>query len=223
MKFSCFDMGLEVELCENSVNVLVIENPSFFSELLERLMKQKVGEDAGILFAENADRLQMSKFVEIIHTPMLIELNSKRILNYMYKELGDICDLFYADEKQKINTMIVDLLDKVAEKEMYPITFNLNTEFSALLKLYDVRLDYQNESLLEKLLDSIKLEKMLCGTRIIILVNIKSFFSVEQLIELYKCAIFNKVQLILLEATQKEIIQYEKCCIIDKDRCYIHT
>ena len=53
------------------------------------------------------------------------------------------------------------------------------------------------------------------------LVNIKAYLNKQELMELYKVAFYNKINLFLIEMAEGEVIGEEKVYIIDNDRCLI--
>ena len=53
------------------------------------------------------------------------------------------------------------------------------------------------------------------------LVNIKAYLNKQELMELYKVAFYNKINLVLIEMPEGEMIGEEKVYIIDNDRCLI--
>ena len=85
MRLSCFDMGIDIFFEENKVNVLVIENPIVYTKFLENLMSQT--ENGFILLSEGEKRLQIHKCTSIIHSPLCIDLNNKKIANKKVKTL----------------------------------------------------------------------------------------------------------------------------------------
>lgn len=221
MRLSCFDYGIDLTFEENMVNVLVVENQQVYSTLLGTILQQISGETAIWQFSDAEKDLQMSKTVSLVHSPFLIDLNSKKSLNYLYKEMQMIADEFFGDKVGEINSAIVDCLDGIAEKLSYPVEFNLDLSMVEVFKLYDVHFDFQDSSLIEKVINFVQLEKVLFGTRLIIFVNLKSYFDTSQLQELYKAACYNKMPLLLIEPIKRDCLSAEKYCIIDKDKCLI--
>ena len=221
MRLSCFDYGVDLTFEENMVNVLVVENQQVYSAVLGTILQQISGEAAIWQFSDAEKDLQMSKTVSLVHSPFLIDLNSKKSLNYLYKEMQMITDEFFSDKVGELNSAIVDCLDGIAEKLSYPVEFNLDLSMVDVFKLYDVHFDFRDSSLIEKVLNFVQLEKVLFGTRLIIFVNLKSYFDTSQLQELYKVACYNKMPLLLIESAKRDCLNAEKYCIIDKDKCLI--
>lgn len=220
MRLSCFDLGIDIHFYENIVNVLVIENQEIFTLFLEKLMSQE-DDEAGILLSEEETKLPIGKWVEIIHSPFFLDLNSKKILSHLYQEIKVISDTEFTEEVENINSAIVSYLDHLLLKVPYPITFNLELDVLAMFKQYEVRMEQNQLPLCERLLNYMQLIQLLCGVKLIVLVNIKSYLSNAQLQEIYKTAFYNKIQLLLLESSEKDVLSEEKYCIIDKDKCVI--
>lgn len=219
MRLSCFEFGIDIYLKENKIDVLVIENQQLFTQFLEKLMQKE--DDDFILFSEKGKRLSVHKYIEIVHSPFLIDLNSKRMLGHLHKELKEVSEEYFFSEKEQINSAIISYMDKLVLKVPYPILFHLGLDVIDLYKMYDVRMDFENLELMEKIIYYIQLEKMLCNTKVLIFVNLKAFLNMEQLQEVYKVAFYNKVQILLLEFAERGVLLEEKYCIIDKDKCVI--
>lgn len=221
MRLSYFDYGIDFLFEENQVNVLVVENQEVYSKLIETIVQQSAGEEDIWQFSENNKELQMNKYVSLVHSPFLLDFNSKKSLNFLYKEMQAITDEFCGDRIGMINSAIVDYLDVIVQKLPYPVKFNLDLSMVDIFKLYDVEFDFQDSSLIEKVLNYIQLEKVLFGTKLIIFINLKSYFCKNEIYEIYKTAFYNKIQLLLIESVKGDCLNEEKYCIIDKDECLI--
>ena len=73
-----------------------------------------------------------------------------------------------------------------------------------LYKLYGVQLETDGSSTLEKLMDYIKIMSSLCGIHMMIFVNLKDYLSENQIKELYKTVFYYKMNLLLIEAHQRD-------------------
>lgn len=221
MRLSCFPVNIDLLLEENKAQVLILENQIIFSEFLERLNEQFSGRDRDILLSDDEKKLSISKVAEVVYTPILLDLNSKKIQTHLFKEMCEISTEYFSGEKEYINSAIIDILDKITEKMPYPVSFSLDSELTPIFKQYDVHLDFGGVSLIEKLLAYIQLEKQLCDTQLIIFVNLKAYIGKEELGELYKTAFYNKVQIILVESQESYCLHAENYYIIDKNKCVI--
>lgn len=221
MRLSYFKYGIDIFLEENEIGVMVLEHPQVYTEMLEDLLKQSEGEAGSWQLSVMNKDLVISKSIVIVHTPFQLELNSKKNLNYLYKEMQLISDEYEYENVSKINSDIVTYLDMISQKLPYPIEYNFEFEPVQLYKQYEVHFDLEGTSLLEKVINFIRLEKILCDTKLIIFVNLKAYFDKEQLEEIYKVSNYNKLSLLLLETQKRDYITGEKYYIIDSDQCLI--
>lgn len=221
MRLSCFEYGIDIFFDENYVNVLVLENPRVYTDVINKLLLQVGGEEQGWQFSGEDKELSMGKLISVVHSPFLIELNSKKNLSYLYKELRMVSDEYCGYRIGTVNASIVDYLDVLSKKIAYPVDFNIDLDVSDLFKIYNVHFDFQDDDLLERVLNYIQLEKTLCSTKLIVFINFKSFFDVDQIQEIYKTAFYNKISILLIEPDKKDCIDAERYCIIDRDKCLI--
>ena len=128
----------------------------------------------------------------MVHSPVLLELNNKRMLSFLYQELKEIAEEEVGNEKEEINAQIISYLDKLLVKVPYPIKCNLELDIVALFKQYEVQLDTGHLTFLEKLIYYMQLEKALCGPRLMVFVNLKAYLNEVELEEVYKMAFYNK-------------------------------
>lgn len=90
----------------------------------------------------------------------------------------------------------------------------------------NAKLDYQLGYLVVRGQDTHKIHlNEIIGVKILTLVNIKSYLSENELIELYQSASYNKIQLLLIESVERKLLSNEDVCIVDSDKCIIkkHT
>ena len=218
MRLSYFSYGIDILMEENMVNVLVVENQQVYTELIDALIIQSAGSEGNWQLSDGDKDLTIGKSISLVHTPFMLELNSKKNLNYLYKELQTISEEYAYENLSVINSYIVTYLDKISQKIPYQIDYNLELEPTQLFKQYDVHLDLDGVTLFEKVLNYIQLEKILCNTKLIIFFNLRAFFSDEQIEEVYKTANYNKMYIFLLETQKRNSIDGEKYCIIDSDK-----
>lgn len=212
--------NLKFDFYENEVQVLVIENPGTFSEIVWDLQRQLEGEDRQIILFDD-EKLLPIKYIEIIIDPFRLEINNRKIIGKLYQELKEISNEDFYVEEGRLCTEIVNYLDDLSGKLPYSISFSTELEVSSLFKLYDLKLDVETESLLQKLIEYLQIMSSLCGIKLIVLVNIKHYLNNTQILELYKTAFYCKISLFLIEAAQKDILTGERVSILDSENCFI--
>lgn len=215
-------LGLEIELKENVVSVLVVEDITLRLSIVEELYSQVMGKDGNWLLAENEKAYELSKKVEIILEPFSLELNNKRVKTKLYQDIKTIAQDFCFSQGLEVHSQICKYLESLLERVPYPVKYEEEWNILELLKAYGVELVEECDNICEKLFNYIKLINHVCGTGIFITVNIKQYLTAEQIFELYKLAMYSKIQLVLIEFNMfHEKSDCEEIYILDKDRCII--
>ena len=221
MKLVNSQINYTIDFMENIVNVLVVENPDIMTELITNLWRQCNGADGSFVLSDD-EELKIDKNMNIIINPFDIDFNSKKILSALFNSMSQRAN-DCIEQKTLINASIINVLDDILLHESYPgIEHSLDFSWIDVFKIYNVKIEQNHDTLIQKLIEYIKILVNYCGVRILCLVNIKSFLSDNEIKELYKYAGLSKMQLLLVESNEKEALSCENICIIDNDRCIIN-
>ena len=221
MKLVHAEYGIEIALKENQIPVLVIESPEKFSELIQELYLSKQGDEGKFLLSEADKLLNMGKFLELVVNPFAIDVNEKRIVQKLYQEMEAQVQEQLVLETAEIHSRLISYLEEIAGKVTYPVIFDLEQNVLGLMKTYNVRLETESITMLEKLVEYFRLLHQLCRVEVIVCVNLKSYLSEVELRQLYETVFYEKLALILLENVQREKVDGERICIMDRDWCII--
>lgn len=221
MKLVHAEYGIEIELKENQISVLVVESPEKLSELIQELYLSKQGGEGKFLLSEADKLLNMGKFLELVVNPFAIDVNEKRIVQKLYQEIESQVQEQLVLETAEIHSRLISYLEEIAGKVTYPVIFDLEQNVLGLMKTYNVRLETESITMLEKLVEYFRLLHQLCRVEVIVCVNLKSYLSEVELRQLYETVFYEKIALILLENVQREKVDGERICIMDRDWCII--
>ena len=88
-------------------------------------------------------------------------------------------------------------------------------DISIITKMLKVKVN-EKEDIMDNLLLLIDIEKELKLNKLLIFINLKQYLNKEELIEFYKYAIYNKLNIILIDSQSYGVTsKYEKKLIID--------
>lgn len=216
------ELGLEIELKENVVSVIVVEDVALRLPMIEELHLQMLGKEGNWLLTENEKNYELSKKAEIILEPFSLELNNKKVKMKLYQDIKTIAQDSCFSQGLEVHSHICNYLESLLEKIPYPIKYEEEWNILELLKAYGVELEEECDSICEKLYNYIKLMNQVCGINIFVIINLKQFLTEAQICELYKLAMYSKIQLVLLEFNIfSEKLDCEEIYILDKDGCII--
>lgn len=210
-----------IELIENQVYNVVIENATALSSVMKSLYGQINGMEGDFILSEAEQILPLSKNIVLISNPYEINCNDKKILNKLYQELQTNMQEQAFDFFNELNCNIINFLDMLMNTVPYNLESSLESDFTGLLKLYDIKICTDTDSLLEKIIDYIRAIKNICGIQVIVFLNLKQFLTVEELLQLYEFCFYEKVHIINIGGVQTKLLPVEKSLIIDKDLCKI--
>lgn len=216
------ELGLEIELKENVVPVIVVENVAVRLPMVEELFSQVMGKDGNWLLSENEKNYELSKKAEIILEPFSLELNNRKVKTKLFQDIKTIAQDFCFEQGLEVHSHICSYLESLLERIPYPVKYEEEWNILELLKAYGIELVEECDSICEKLFNYIKLINDVCGTDIFITVNIKQYLTEVQIYELYKLAMYSKIQLVLIEFNMfNKKYDCEEIYILDKDNCII--
>ena len=213
--------NIRLSLEENVVSSLVIENPALLSEVILGLLDAVDGKESDFVFSENDKVLKMDKTFAIQLDPFHIDLNTTKIRNRIYAEMESIAQ-DYILHKDTINSEIVRVMDRICNQLMYSnVSYNMNFEWQSLFKMYGVGIVQADLDIKETIAEYIKIATSIMRYKAIAFVHLRDYMSANDVSELIELAHYNKLNLILIDSHEVELLPGEKRCIIDKDLCVI--
>lgn len=221
MKLVEREYGIEVDIKENIVAIIVLEDVKLRLPLINELFSQTSGKEGNWLLFENDKSFDLGKKVELILEPLTLTLNNKKVKTKLYQDIKTIAQDYCFSQGLEVHSQICNYLENMLDKLPYPVKYDEDWDVSEILKAYNVELVEEYDNIFEKLYNYIKLVNNVCGTDIFIMVNIKQYLTDEQITELYKMAAYGKIQLVLIEFNMNNKRDCEEIYILDRDDCVI--
>lgn len=221
MKLVEREYGIEVDIKENIVSIIVLEDVKLRLPLINELFSQTSGKEGNWLLFENDRSFDLGKKVELILEPLTLTLNNKKVKTKLYQDIKTIAQDYCFSQGLEVHSQICNYLENMLDKLPYPVKYDEDWDVSEILKAYNVELVEEYDNIFEKLYNYIKLVNTVCGTDIFIMVNIKQYLTDDQITELYKMAAYGKIQLVLIEFSMNNKRDCEEIYILDNDDCVI--
>lgn len=212
---------LEIEMNENEVCILSVESPVAYRKVLNDIWSQCNGYEGSFILSENNKELKIQKNVGYIYDPFAINLNDKKILSKLYQELSAQSEEMLQEDSILLRKMLIGYFDKLINTVPYDIIYKFDFEMLALIKALEIQIDTTEEKFIEKITQYMRVMQQLCGVNIFICLNLKYYFTEEELKLLYESVYYNKIHLIIIESIHTPHVHGEKCWILDKDLCII--
>lgn len=221
MTLNYLPLDLELQCPEGKVLVLSVENPQQFTNMVFEFQRGGEGSETNWMLVDGDSELKVSKVVDLIWNPLFLNLNEKKLVTALYKELGEYVNESLFSEYSEVCSEQIAFLDRLALMVPYPLTFDLDVDVSGLFKYYSLRFEDDAESQMERLMNYLRLAHTVKKTKFFVFLNLKQFFSREDLHEFYKFVEYEKVHVLILEGYQSKPLPGEKNWLVDQDLCII--
>lgn len=214
-----------IDLDISYINILEIENKKLFSNIIysvNSLCNKEETEEKIVLY-ENLHIYDFSKDVSVFFDLFNIDFESKKILNALNKSIANSFNNEY-NKKILLEEKLREALQIVREY-IYDFEFQLeikeNLTLEDLLKVLSLKVDTEiMDGLKEKFIALIDVFSFLNISKLLIFVNVKSFFSNQELTEIYKHIMMRNLKVLFVESNIEDcILDYEYKTIIDNDFC----
>ena len=209
MKLVNARLGLELEFLENQVLNLTIESPERFSEVVYNLSKQVEGEEGEFILSNAEKELLLEKKAVVIANPLGVTCDEKRIVSQIYKNLSEKISSDYSEEYAVVNQQILQFVEKIINYSEYNLTLDVDFQATGLVKYCNVHMDSCYDNFAEKFIDYLRAVKMICNVDIVFVLNLKQYFSIEELKEIYKHCFYTKLSLMNLEGIKTDPIVFQ--------------
>ena len=210
----------ELNLSDGKVNIIQVENSKLFTHIIDVLNDKinSIDNNEIFLFDEKNEILNISKEMIIIFDIFNIDFNAKKIIGKMYDIISNNIKENSDEFIEKINLNVRKKL--INELSDLPFDFDVKetVEVLDLLKMYNVKIDFKMySSIFEKVELLIDILSNLKIAKVLIIPNLKLYFSEKELLELYKYSLYNEISLISIERRKYRKLKYEQILYIDNE------
>ncbi len=208
-----------IEITDDFITTIEVENKKYFYRIIKDLYDIEKGilSENVVFFDENRKELNRNGKIKVYTNYFELQPNSNKVTNEMIKYFTN---LLLEEDKlaiQKQYKKLVNLYKKFLNNVDIPLVVEENNSIDNILKQLKVSFNVQ-DNLLDNLLLILDIEHVFQFNDLLIFVNLKQYLNKVELIELYKYAIYNKVQILLIDSQSYGCTQnYEKKLIIDEN------
>ena len=208
-------------LSENYVQLLIVENPTEFYQMVSDLDGLFEGSHGTFVFSRDGQTIEAAKYGAMVADVFHFDLNDKKVLNLLFKRLENVA---FGEKFVLLNELSAKTVTFLEELSFF-VPFALDySEPQPIdyLKSAGVRFEESYDSLEEKIICYINALIELKKCEFFIFVNLKSVLDDEKLLQLYAHCRREQVGLLLIESIkQRPLLSCERAVIITDDLCEI--
>lgn len=224
MIFRIKDILTDDKLCDNKINALTLENKDYFDLFIRWLNGQIQNENEWFeLLDDNYKKLNFTKNVDVINSPVDLNLTGTQIKKKLYQNLAEDSEMNnLLEDFQNAYTAFLNTLNRLNVITEHEITYSTDFSLDGILKDFDVTIKQPEGRLIERLIDYITTIHDLLSKKVFFMINFDSFLEREDYQYLAKFSDYNKVYLCLVESHQFFCMEVLNELIIDQDFCKIY-
>ncbi len=219
------DFRFAFEFEENTTNLLVVECPDVFCKMVKELSADDQTEEVHFVLSEDEAPIKKKDHMCCIVNPLAISLNERKLLGKLMEVLKrEICSSELLLESNHVVTALDNYASQLMENTDWELTYNHKIDISGLLKFLGVQFCDEQNCLIEKIVDYMRVANELLGVKCFVFVHLLSYLTEYEMEKLFEYAHYHKIYILLLESRQPEMIKkFTKVVIIDKDACEIQV
>lgn len=215
---------LEIQCLENKSSVLVVQNKAMLRLIVNTFINNYSLEDNEIVILDKDQHLKNTE-IQVIDQYFNLDINSKTQISNLYKKIEESFLTNY-DMNYQLKEYIFKVTTLLKEELLtFDIDIDINDEisFNDLLKVLKVRFASQTcENSLDYLYLYIDILCEFSNVRLLVLINFESYFSTEEINEIYKYLRYKKMTYLCISSNDCDKINYTDIYTIDEDLMEYH-
>lgn len=217
------DFRFSFEFEENAANLLVVECPEVFCRMVKELSSDELVEEPHFVLSENEKPVKKKDYLCCVVDPLTVSLNERKLLGKLMEVLKkEICSSELLLESNRIIALLENYASYIMRNMDWELTCSNKIDVSGLLKFIGIQFCDEQNCLIEKLVDYMRVMNDLLGIKCFVFVHLLSYLSKYEMEKLFEYTCYQKIHILLLESRQPETIEnFKKVVIIDKDACEI--
>lgn len=223
MKLVHKDFNFVFHFEENTRSLLVVEQPAIFLRVVRELTTSDYDDESGFVLSENGEVLKKKDKLVCIVNPLALTLNERKLLNKLGEMLKkEILSTELLVEGNRIVSNLESYVMNIVQNMEWELTYSDKMDIHSLLKIADIRFDDMQETLVEKILDYMKVSCELLDVKCFVFVHLLSYLTEYEVEKFYEYVHYQKICVLLLENRQPDMVEkFAETIIIDKDSCEI--
>ena len=213
------NVGHELHFGEGYTCELVVENRNLFFKMVNDAVVQAEGNDGGFVLSIMDKAVEFSKYTDVTIQFSPFILNKKGLLTKLYSSL----ERSAVDAENYMDTakLLADLetyIDRLGEG--FPFSIELKKlSIGAVIRAVAPEIDDTEQSPIEKIFTYMELIRELDRDRIFVMINMRAYFSDEDMERFLESVSLHDFKVLLLESTAYPPLKNVKRYLIDDDLC----
>lgn len=198
-------LGVDIEVLGEGVSTLEIEDRVLFARVVRSFLSEEgeYADEPYVIFGDSDKRVNPKKALHVVNTLPEVPLNDRTMLARLVKLVAERTELDSSlhEQIQSLSSALMEATEDVIGGMRGDYCLAVKWSYEAYLKSFGLSpITYQDYSLLDNCIRLLGFCADIGDSAPVVLVNAKSFFSENELEELFDQAVFSGTRLLLLES-----------------------
>lgn len=219
MKLVYKDMGHILCADEGTVSELIVENKSMFFHMIDQMSRQLEGAHGDWVLSIEDRPVEFGKYADLTVQFTPFRLNRKSLLTKLYTALEKNA---LAPENYLKTEELLSELERymIWISEGFPFELNCpKLAIGPLIRAVAPEIAEDDKSVLERIFDYMELVRELDKNRLFVYVNMRSYFSDEEMQAFAESVVLHDFKVLLIESTESACLKHTKRFVVDSDLC----
>lgn len=211
-----------IEDFNNNKNIiLVIKNKKYLYLLVNSLLNEDIDNKYLLIIDDNNKQQNNDDYIEFIPSIFLLNFNSKKNLTIINKQIKNQYKTSIKETIEIIYTYLLDLQKNICIDFDIELISNIDLIEDDILKLINFEIKDKYDSILDKIINYMKIINQLRKIKIFIFLNLSIYLNKEEIKLLLKESKYYDFKIILIENNEEIIDLFDTKRILDEDLCLI--
>lgn len=211
-----------IEDFNNNKNIiLVIKNKKYLYLLVNSLLNEDIDNKYILIIDDNNKQQNNDDYIEFIPSIFLLNFNSKKNLTIINKQIKNQYKTSIKETIETIYTYLLDLQKNICIDFDIELISNIDLIEDDILKLINFEIKDKYDSILDKIINYMKIINQLRKIKIFIFLNLSIYLNKEEIKLLLKESKYYDFKIILIENNEEIIDLFDTKRILDEDLCLI--
>lgn len=219
MKLVYKDMGHILRFGEGYVNELIIENKKMFFDVVDSMHRQTEGLHGDCVLSISNRPVEFGKYADLTVQFAPFQMNRKSLLTKLYAAL---------ERKAQNSETYLKTGELLGELERYilgiseELPFAINCQKLAIgpiIRALSPEIEESDKEPIEKVFAYMELVRELDRDKLFVMVNMRSYFSDEEMEKFTESVSLHDFNVLLLESHEAPKLNYTKRYVVDTDLC----
>ena len=221
MKLVSYDFGVDYEL-RTGVNFFVIENVKMLRDVISDFERNIEDNSGNFMLSNNATEISMKDKCMLIINPFDLNFEDSKMIKCVYDDIKrNMLDEDHMQETMNIMESLRQYVEKMLFDYDIELRNNSSLDLLKLLKLYNIMLEGEDETFLNRIILFMRAAYKLMKTHYFIFVNLGTFLDEDELELLNQECLYADSVAILLENTYNTDSNKYNLTLYDRDLCRV--